>query len=130
MILTAVSRAIRTNDELQVENVLEESYWNTGDKYISVPSGGSKSIQIQFLAFALGSYTCQVNFINCFTLLSFTLQHRTFSDLFFVFFVFFVFFIFFSYIYFYFTLFCFYYIFLFVHIFHFMKKFASCTKTN
>ena len=66
MILIAANRAIKTDDEFQVENVLEESYWYTGDKYVSIPSGGSQSIQIQFLAFALGSYTCQVNFINCF----------------------------------------------------------------
>ena len=71
MILIAANRAIKTDDEFQVENVLEESYWYTGDKYVSIPSGGSQSIQIQFLAFALGSYTCQVNFINYFLWLYF-----------------------------------------------------------
>lgn len=51
---------IKTDEELQVQNVLEEFYWYSGDAYVSVPPGGSKSIQIQFLAFALGSYKCQV----------------------------------------------------------------------
>ena len=50
----------KADDELQVQNVLEHSYWYSGDTYVSVPKGGSKTIQIQFLAFALGSYKCQV----------------------------------------------------------------------
>ena len=51
---------MKTDDELQVQNVLEESYWYSGDTYVTIPPGGSKFIQIQFLAFALGSYKCQV----------------------------------------------------------------------
>lgn len=60
MISIFENSVIKTDDELQVQNVLEESYWYSGDAYVTVPPGGSKSIQIQFLAFALGSYKCQV----------------------------------------------------------------------